>query len=340
MAIVVLDPDQLRGELKEGNIHPVYLLAGTDAFRSERTARWLREKVVDPAMGGLNAESMWADERSPAQIVESAAAYPMFGGRRFLWVRHAEKVPTGAAVEPLLRYLERPAESTVLVLTASKLDKRLKLTAACAQRGRVVDFGPLHGSAQRSQVLRQAREHGIVLDARAAEALLELVGDDLAEIEAELAKLALLLDDDAGSIDESTVREMVGRSRDIDAFELADALDPRHPERALERWFDLRQRGGDVMGAAAILAWRLRQLAQLRAAMDDGLSAADAARQLGLSPWQTKRLNPLLNNYSTKGLQKTLEAFRRADRRAKGLGIDAGTAYDLALLEWSQLAAS
>jgi DNA polymerase-3 subunit delta len=340
VSIVVLDPDQLRGELKEGTIHPVYLLAGADGFRAERTARWLREKVVDPAMGGLNAESIWADERTPAQIVESSAAYPMFGGRRFLWVRHAEKIPTGAAVEPLLRYLERPAESTVLVLTASKLDKRLKLTAACAHRGRVVDFGPLQGVAQRAQVRRQAREQGFDLDARAIEALLELVGEDLAEIDGELGKLALLLDEGAGAVDEATVREMVARSRDIDAFELADSLDPRHPETALRRWFDLRQRGGDVMGAAAILAWRLRQLAQLRAAMDDGLSASDAARQIGLSPWHSKRLTPLLANYSSQGLHKTLEAFRRADRRAKGLGIDAGAAYDLALLEWSRLAAS
>ena len=150
--LTILDPGQLRGELKEGSIHSVYLFAGADGFRAERTARWLREKVVDPAMGGLNSESIWADERSPAQIAEAAAAYPMFGGRRFLWVRHAEMLSSGTAIESLLQYLSRPSESTVLVFTSSKLDKRLKFTAACAAKGRVVDFAPLSAGALRSQI--------------------------------------------------------------------------------------------------------------------------------------------------------------------------------------------
>ena len=61
----------------------------------------------------------------------------------------------------------------------------------------------------------------------------------------------------------------------IDAFELADSLDPKRPLPALQRWFEMRHRGGDTMGAAAILSWRLRQLGQLRMAVDAGLSTQD-----------------------------------------------------------------
>jgi DNA polymerase III delta subunit len=94
-------------------------------------------------MGELNTGSVWADEVPPARIAQDAAAYPMFGGQRFLWVRHAESLPTGDALAPLLAYIENPVDSTVLVLTSSKLDKRLKLTSACAANGRVVEFAPL-----------------------------------------------------------------------------------------------------------------------------------------------------------------------------------------------------
>ena len=89
MAVEILNPSQLRGELKQGDVARVYLLAGADGFRIERTARWLREKALEGPMGELNTASAWADEVSPARIAQDAAAYPMFGGQRFLWVRHA-----------------------------------------------------------------------------------------------------------------------------------------------------------------------------------------------------------------------------------------------------------
>lgn len=330
----VVEPQQLRSELKEGVVRPVYLLAGADGFRAEATARWLRERAVDAQMGDFNSENLWADERSPAQIAEAACAYPMFGGRRFLWVRHAEKLPAGAALEPLLRYLARPSESTVLVLTAAKLDKRLRLTSACAEHGRVVEFSPLRGADLAAQVRRQASAHGVDLDAEAGRALVELVGDDLAEIDTELAKLAL-----AGAegqrLRADDVRRLVAASRDVDGFELADRLDASEPRPLLHAWVEMRRRGVDPFGNAAVLMWRLRQLVQLAAALDEGLDPREAGTRAGLAPWQVGRLIPLVDQQVRPSLQTALEAFRRADRLAKSSSLGAGPAYDLALLRWA-----
>jgi DNA polymerase-3 subunit delta len=331
----ILSPAELRADLKEGRIVPVYLFAGEDMYRSERTARWLRDKVVDPSMGEFNAQTVYADDRSPAEIVEIASAFPMFGGRRFVWVRHAEKLSAGEAAGPLLDYVRRPSESTVLVLSTSKLDRRLRLTSACAERGRVVEFKALTGTALRQQVRRQAQEHGLELSPEAAEALLDLVGEDLLEIDGELCKLALQ-PTDGQALKAEAVQELVARSRDVDAFSLADRMDRGVPGPALGLWIELGTRGGDVMGAAAIVAWRLRQLAQLRAGLDEGVPAADLGRALGWSPWQLRRLLPLAERESAGSLSAALEAFRRADRRAKSSSLGARLSYDLALLEWAQ----
>lgn len=340
MALEVLQPDALRTELKKGSIAPVYLLAGADAYRAERTARWMRERVVEAAAGGLDAEGAWADETTPSRIAEAASAYPMFGGRRFLWVRRAENLPAGPAIEPLLRYLRNPADCTVLVFTSTKLDKRLKFTQACAEGGRVVEFAPLAGSALTAQLERQAQSHGLRLLPAALRLLLDLVGEDLAELDQELAKLALQPEVDGSdqTLDETIVRQLVGRSRDIDAFDLAQALDPRNATNLLHGWTELRRRGGDVMGAGAILGWRLRQLTQLREALDAGYSPAEAGRLLGMSPWQVRSLISCLENSSSHLLHTSLEAFRRADLRAKSSSLGAELAYDLAVLKWAAAA--
>lgn len=335
MALAVHSPEELVRELKSADPPPVLLLAGPDAFRMERTARWLRDKAVAGEASDFNVDVLHADERTPAQIAAASQEFAMFGGRRCVWVRHAEALPSGAAIEPLLKYLDAPNPGTVLILSANKLDKRLKLTAACAHAGRVVEFAALSGGALFAQLARQAKEYGIAVTPEALELLVEFVGDDLAELDSELAKLAL--QDGAGDapIGPEQLRALVARSRDVDAFGLADLLDRRRPAEALAQWFELRRAGGDVMGTAAILGWRIRQLAQLRAALDEEGDPERAARAIGLAPWQARRAMPLVRSLDAAMAQRTLGAWREADRRAKSSSLGAGLAYDLALLDWA-----
>jgi DNA polymerase-3 subunit delta len=333
VALTVLSPDQLRGELKQGDVARVYLLAGPDGFRMERTARWLREKALDGPMGELNTSNFWADEVQPAKIAQDAAAFPMFGGQRFVWVRHAESLPAGETLAPLLEYLARPVDSTVLVLTSSKLDKRLKLTAACADAGRVVEFAPLRAAEVPGQVAAQARALGLELAPDAVRTLVDLVGDDLAEIDQELQKLALQAEE--GPLGPTEVRTLVARSRSIDGFELANAMDQRNPRELVRAWTELRRRGTDPFGTAAILGWRLRQLVLLQELINQGHPARDAASLAGLPPWQAKHLIPMLESHSRHSLQRTLEGFVQADRRAKSSSLGAGLAYDMAILAWA-----
>jgi DNA polymerase-3 subunit delta len=338
MAISTVNPEELLAQLKAGESRPVYLLAGPDSHRMEKTARWLRERAVDAETRDFNCDTLYADECKPGQIVEKARAYPMFGTTRFVWVRRAEALPTGRDIEPLLNYLQAPVESTVLLLSSSKLDKRLKLSALCAEIGWVVEFAALSGAALVRQLQRQAKGHGLQLTAEGAQLLVELVGEDLGELDTELAKLALQDAADGRPLRGDEIRELVARSRDVDAFRLADSLDRGTPRQALLDWFQLRHGGGDVFGVAAVLGWKLRQIAQLRAGLDDGLAPEAAAKMAGLAPWQMRRTMPLAQ--STTGFLSggALSAWRTADRRAKSSSLGAGLAYDLAILDWALVA--
>jgi DNA polymerase-3 subunit delta len=335
MALVTVNPEDLLASLKAGESRPVYLLAGPDSHRMEKTARWLRERSVDAEGRDFNCETLYGDECKPGQIVEKARAYPMFGSTRFVWVRRAEALPTGRDIEPLLAYLQAPVESTVLLFSSNKLDKRLKLTALCAETGWVVEFAALSGAALVRQLQRQSKSHGLRLMAEGAQLLVELVGEDLGELDNELAKLALQDAAEGRPLHGDEIRELVARSRDVDAFRLADSLDRRAPLAALLDWFQLRRGGGDVFGVAAILGWKLRQIALLRAGLDDGLPPESAAKMVGLAPWQMRRTMPLAQ--ATTGLRAgaALSAWRTADRRAKSSSLGAGLAYDLAVLEWA-----
>jgi DNA polymerase-3 subunit delta len=333
-AAKILTPTELKSTLAKNDPAPVYLLAGPDTWRAERTALWLKEKVLDPQSAEFNAQVLQADECTAEAIVEAASAYPMFGSKRFVWVRHAEALASGAALEGLLKYLESPVTSTLLVFTSAKLDKRLKFTTACARAGCAVDFQNLRGSAVFSQVARQAQSLALQLSRDAVEELVDLVGEDLGELQSELEKLALLQEGD-GELGPEEVRLLVARSRDLDAFAVADLLSSEDPLPALRAWTKVRVGGGDPIGTAAILSWRLRQLASFRAVLDTGEDPGSAARRLGIPPWQARRLAALAQSSSFSQLRTTLKHMRQADRRAKSSRLGASLSYDLALLSWA-----
>jgi DNA polymerase III delta subunit len=65
------------------------------------------------------------------------------------------------------------------------------------------------------------------------------------------------------------------------------------------------------------------------------MDAREAGSAAGLAPFQQRRAIPLARNHSPEHLQKTLEVFRRADRRAKSSSLGAELAFDLAVLRWA-----
>jgi DNA polymerase-3 subunit delta len=119
----------------------------------------------------------------------------------------------------LLRYLDRPAPDTVLVLIApagAKTDKAL------ADRGTGVEFAPLTGDRLEKWVAYHAEtvlERPITTDAAAL--LVEAVGADLSQLAVELEKLASFVSD---TIDERAVADVVGVRRGESLGALLDAI--------------------------------------------------------------------------------------------------------------------
>ena len=64
---------------------------------------------------------------------------PFMSERRLVIVRHAEKM-SAAGQTVLAEYAEDPSPSTVLVLVASKADKRTRLYKAVEKTGQVSEY--------------------------------------------------------------------------------------------------------------------------------------------------------------------------------------------------------
>ena len=78
-----------------------------------------------------------------------------------------------------------------MIISAGKLDGRLKWVQALKKQAVVVNCAPLYDNQRLGWVRQEAARLGLRLDAEAATLLKELAGDGLSVVRRELEKLAL-----------------------------------------------------------------------------------------------------------------------------------------------------
>ena len=217
----------LHAALKSRAFAPVYFFHGEDDYLKDARTRDLVEAAVDPATRDFNLEMRRGNDLDAEMLDALLGTPPLLAERRVVVIRDVDKLKKDARAL-LLRYLDRPAHDTVLVLVApagAKADKPL------AERTVAVEFAPLTGDRLPKWVAYHVDTvlgRSITPDAIAL--LVEAAGSDLAQIAVELEKLASFT---PGTIDEQAVTAVVGVRRSESLGALLDAIAAKDTSVAL-----------------------------------------------------------------------------------------------------------
>ena len=175
----------------------------------------------------------------------------------------------------------------MLALVAEDLKTSSALWKACAKAGDVLEYDVEKKKLQ-GWVAKQFRDRGVPTEPDAVTALVQLVGDDLHALTAEVDKLATWADGEP--IGEREVEALVASNAEVPIFELTDAWASRDTARALEASETIFERESKprrdiaprLAGALASHLGRLRALKRLAA---DGVGSKEAAARLKLNPF-------------------------------------------------------
>jgi DNA polymerase-3 subunit delta len=218
----------LHAALKTRTFDPVYFLHGEDDYLKDARTRELVDAAVDPATRDFNLELRRGSEIDAETLDALLGTPPMLAERRVVVIRDVDKLKKDARAL-LLRYVERPAPDTVLVLVApagAKADKPL------ADRATAVEFAPLTGDRLPRWVAYHVETAlGRTITPDAVALLVEAVGADLSQLAVELEKLASYA---TATIDVDAVAEVVGVRRGESVGALLDAIAAKDAATALE----------------------------------------------------------------------------------------------------------
>ena len=293
------------------SLPPVVVVVGNDSTLRSWTIIRLTKDADVTVMDGETLR--WIDLNSELSTASLFSA----GERQTVVVRGGDKVVKDFRAD-LEQYVSNPGDASRLVLEVESLPSNTRLYKAAEKDQLIVQCSPPQVTAGRNSapdtpkirkflVNHIAPQHQTKLPDAAANALIEMVGDNIGMLDSEIAKLAVHLEV-GGTITEALVRDVVAGWIGKTMWEINDAAAGGNAAEAL-RHIDKLMSGGQVaIALLPQLAWALRRLGMATAVVDEW-------EAMGRSPKPQDGLKG-------SGYKGRPEDFQKAEKQMKQLGRD------------------
>lgn len=319
-------------EIRKGTLRSVYLVFGEEGFLVEELYRALRAAVVRPETADFNFHVLEPGPDQIGQALRLAQTQPFFAERRLVVVKECpaivprrrggpeEEAPADGGDADLLRYLEAPVPTTVLLFLATAVDARRKVTRALMAAGAAVECQPLKPEDAAMWVQRRAESQGKRLGTQAAHLLVERVGTDLRLLAGELEKLVLYVGR-AAEIRPRDVETMVASLAETEIYRLSDAVLRRERAQAVALLERLLGQVDHPLQLLSALAGRFRQLLLVKALAARRLPPREAAQRARMHPYAYGKMAELAAAADRDAIIRALKRLLEADLAIKS-GFD------------------
>ena len=306
----------------------IVVLYGPEMMLKRQYFQQLRA-IMEQTHGEVQTINFNSSDSGLAEVFDELRSYGLMQQYKMVVVDEAD-VFVKDHRDALTRYADNPVDHGTLVLRSSKWNKG-NLDKAINKVGCLIKCDPPTPAVAATWLANQAKEHKCKLDQATAKILVERLGCDLMRLDAELAKLSLLVEPGA-KIDQQLIDQVVGRSSDDQAWEVQEAilqalssgnaLGKTAGGKAIEKVHELVDLSGQpdilVLYFVADLIRKLNTALQMRKA---GAADNEIARQMKLWGARQTLFMSLLRRLPAHQAGELLDRVVKADMGAKsGLG--------------------
>jgi DNA polymerase-3 subunit delta len=326
--------EELWRRLKGGRVEPLYLLFGPEDYLRDAAARAVADAALKGAALREFNESAYSLASADVQhAIAAAEQMPMMGGRRVVRITDFGKLRE-ADEEALVRYVTRPAETSVVVFVADDLDKRRRLSKTLLEVCTGVEFAEYKDAELAAWARDRLKHLGADADERALRQIIALSGASVRQLATELEKLSTAALP-GGHISMEMVEALVGRSRELSNFELSDHLIARDRRRALETLKKLLDDGAEPVMLIGLLASNFHRLALAKELMTRGAPEQEVFRVVNMPFSQRKEFLATARRADSQELARRIRRIAEADLAIKtslGGGGERGSRLQLEML--------
>lgn len=312
--------EEIVRDLKKRIYKPVYYLMGEESYYIDRISDYIAQTVLNENEKEFNQTVIYGGDTDIATIINAAKRYPMMSKYQVVIVKEVQNVKK---IEELNYYLQKPLESTILVLCHKHgvLDKRKKLAAEIEKVGVLFESKKIKDIQLPSFIISYLKRKSVEIEPKASEMMAEFVGSDLSRMVGELEKLIITLPKGQKRITPEQIEQNIGISKDYNNFELRNALITKDVFKANQiiKYFEENPKTNPLQITLSVLFNFFSNLMLTYYAPDK--SEQGIANQLGLKTiWQSKDYIVAMKRYSGIKVMQIIGEIRYYDAKSKGVG--------------------
>ena len=312
--------EEIARDLKNRIYKPVYYLMGEESYYIDRISEYIAQTVLNENEKEFNQTILYGADTDIATIINAAKRYPMMSKYQVVIVKEAQGVKN---IDELSYYLQKPLESTILVLCHKHgvLDRRKKLAAEIEKVGVLFESKKIKDTQLAGFITSYLKRKSIEIEPKASEMMAEFVGTDLSRMAGELEKLIITLPKGQKRITPEQIEQNIGISKDYNNYELRNALIIKDVFKANQiiKYFEENPKTNPLQMTLSVLFNFFSNLMLAYYAPEK--SEQGIAAQLGLkSPWQSKDYLAAMRKYSGVKVMQIIGEIRYCDAKLKGVG--------------------
>ena len=310
---------QIVSDIKRGDIKPIYFLMGEEPYYIDKISEFIENSILTEEEKGFNQMVLYGRDISVEEIISNAKRYPMMAEKQVIIVKEAQELVR--TIENLVPYVENPQPTTVLVVCYKykTLDKRKKLAKLVAKAGELFESKKLYENQVADWIRRFKERKKYEIEPKAAQMLVEYLGNDLSKVSNELDKLMIVLPENS-KITPKIIEENIGISKDFNNFELRKMVGEKNILKANQiiNYFAQNQKSHPLIMTISLLNSFFTQLLQYHGLKDK--TRASVTRALKVNPYFVDDYLTAGKNYPMRKVSQVISLLRDADLKSKGVG--------------------
>lgn len=319
---------QLVTDIKNKKLKPIYFLMGEEPYYIDRISEFIEDNVLSDDEKGFNQMVLYGRDVTIEDIVGNAKRYPMMAEYQVVIVKEAQELSRN--IEKLVDYANHPQPSTILVINYKykTIDKRKSLYKAIQKIGVVFESKKLYENQVADWIKRTLTSQNYTIVPKAAQMLVEFLGNDLSKISNELDKLKIILPEGT-QITPEHIEVNIGISKDYNNFELRKAIGQRNVFKAHQiiNYFSENPKDNPMVVTVSLLFSFFSQLLHLHGLHDK--TPRNVASALKINPYFVNEYIEAAHNYPMKKVSAIVSTLREFDVKSKGVGANALPQSDL-----------
>lgn len=323
---------QLIQDLKSRMFKQMYLLCGEEDYLRKQYRDKLKDALV-PSGDTMNYHYFEGKDINVNEVIDLAQTLPFFAEKRVLFLENTGLCKTGG--EKLADYLQEPAESAVIVLIETQIDKRSKLFKTIKDKGRVCEFTTPDDATLRKWIFGIVKKENKTIDGEALNLFLEKTGNDMENIRSELEKL-FCYTMKRDTITPQDVENVCTQRVSNRIFEMVAAIAEKKQKKALDMYHDLLTLKEPPMGILSLIARQFNLMLQVKELQQKGYPSKVIGEKTGLSPYIAQKYERQASRFKTADLKRALEACAKTDEAVKMGKMNDVMSVELLIIEYSR----